>query len=52
MEFLFEDEGDGRTRMTLHDSGFPTPELRDEHTRGLPKAFGEFGRFVCIHSTQ
>jgi uncharacterized protein YndB with AHSA1/START domain len=46
MEFMFEDEGGGRTRMTLHHSGFPTPELRDEHGVGLPKAFGQFGRFV------
>ena len=46
MEFVFEDEGDGRTRMTLHHSGFPTPELRDEHGVGLPKAFGQFGLFV------
>jgi uncharacterized protein YndB with AHSA1/START domain len=46
MEFEFEDEGDGRTRMTLHHSGFPTPELRDEHGVGLPKAFSQFGLFV------
>jgi uncharacterized protein YndB with AHSA1/START domain len=46
MEFVFEDEGDGRTRMTLHHSGFPTPELRDEHGVGLPKAFGQFRLFV------
>lgn len=46
MEFVFEDEGGGRTRMTLHHSGFPTPELRDEHSVGLPKAFGQFGLFV------
>ena len=46
MEFVFEDEGGGRTRMTLHHSGFPTPELRDEHGVGLPKAFGQFGLFV------
>jgi hypothetical protein len=42
MEFGFEDNGDGRTRMTLHHSGFPSPELRDEHGRGLPKAFDQF----------
>jgi uncharacterized protein YndB with AHSA1/START domain len=46
MEFVFEDEGGSRTRMTLHHSGFPTPELRDEHGVGLPKAFGQFGLFV------
>jgi hypothetical protein len=41
MEFVFEDEGGGRTRMTLDHSGFPTPELRDEHGVGLPTAFGQ-----------
>ncbi|MGA7418850.1 MAG: SRPBCC domain-containing protein [Acidimicrobiales bacterium] len=46
MEFVFEDEGGGRTRMTLHHSGFPTPEARDEHGVGLPVAFRQFGRFV------
>ena len=46
MEFVFEDDGGVRTRMTLHHSGFPTPELRDEHGVGLPKAFGQFGLFV------
>jgi uncharacterized protein YndB with AHSA1/START domain len=52
MEFVFEDEGDGRTRMTVHHRGFPTPELRDEHGRGLPKAFDQFSRFVRNQSTQ
>lgn len=46
MEFLFEDAGAGRTRLTLHHRGFPTIDLRDEHTRGVPKAFSEFGRVV------
>jgi uncharacterized protein YndB with AHSA1/START domain len=52
MEFVFEDEGDSRTRMTLHHRGFTTPELRDEHRRGLPKAFDQFGRFVSMRSAQ
>lgn len=52
MEFVFEDEGGGRTRMTLHHRGFPTAELRDEHHRGLPEAFGQFGRFVGVQSRQ
>lgn len=50
MEFLFEEESAGRTRLTLHHRGFPTSELRDEHRRGLPKAFSEFGRFVGSRS--
>jgi uncharacterized protein YndB with AHSA1/START domain len=46
MDFVFENEDGGRTRMTLHHRGFPTSELRDEHSGGLPKAFDEFGRLV------
>ena len=38
VEFTFEDE-DGRTLMTVIQSGFPTAELRDEHGRGVPNAF-------------
>jgi uncharacterized protein YndB with AHSA1/START domain len=49
MKLSFVDEG-GRTRMTLHHSGFPTLELRDEHSRGLPEAFAQFGRFVSPRS--
>lgn len=50
MEFVFEDEGGGRTRMRLHHSGFPTAGLRDEHCVGLPKAFDQFGLFVDAQS--
>jgi uncharacterized protein YndB with AHSA1/START domain len=46
MEFLFEGAGGARTRMTLHHSGLPTTELRDEHGLGLPKAFAGFAQFV------
>jgi uncharacterized protein YndB with AHSA1/START domain len=46
MEFTFEEQGGGQTRMALHHTGFPTPELRDEHRIGLPKSFDEFGLFV------
>ena len=31
-EFTFEEQ-DGQTLMTIIQSGFPTPELRDEHQR-------------------
>ena len=50
MEFVFVDEVGGRTRMTLHHRGLPTPELRDEHRRGLPMAFGQFERFVHVQT--
>lgn len=50
MEFVFEDDGDGRTRIKLHHSGFPTAGLRDEHSVGLPKGFDLFGLFVDAQS--
>lgn len=37
-EFTFESHDQG-TRMTMRQTGFTTPELRDEHTVGLPHAF-------------
>jgi uncharacterized protein YndB with AHSA1/START domain len=52
MEFVFEEEGDGRTRVTLHHTGFSTPELREEHGIGLPKAFRQFGEFVSTRPCQ
>ncbi len=36
-EFTFEPH-DGRTLMTMIQSGFPTAELREEHGRGVPNA--------------
>jgi uncharacterized protein YndB with AHSA1/START domain len=46
MEFVFEEQ-DGKTLMRLLHRGFPTTELRDEHTRGLPEAFAQLDRFVA-----
>ena len=43
--FTFE-ERDGRTLMTVIQSGFPTPELRDEHGRGVPNAFDQLERVI------
>jgi uncharacterized protein YndB with AHSA1/START domain len=40
IEFVFEDQG-GQTLMKMIHKGFPTPELRDEHTVGLPYAFAQ-----------
>ena len=45
MEFSFE-ERDGRTVMTVTQSGFPTAELRDEHGRGVPNALARFDRAI------
>jgi uncharacterized protein YndB with AHSA1/START domain len=44
-EFTFSDH-DGRTLMTMTQTGFPTAELRDEHARGLPNAFDRLERFT------
>ena len=45
VEFTFEEQ-DGRTRMTVIQSGFPTAELRDEHGRGVPNAFARLERAI------
>jgi uncharacterized protein YndB with AHSA1/START domain len=45
VEFTFEDD-DGRTLMTVIQSGFPTAELRDEHGRGVPNAFARLERAI------
>ena len=46
MEFTFAARGEA-TLMTLTHTGFPTDELRDEHTRGLPNAFARLER-ICM----
>jgi uncharacterized protein YndB with AHSA1/START domain len=43
IEFTFEPR-DGGTLMTMIHSGFPTEELRHEHTLGLPHAFDRLER--------
>jgi uncharacterized protein YndB with AHSA1/START domain len=45
MEIVFEQQ-EGKTLMKLFHRGFPTTELRDEHRRGLPRAFTELDHFV------
>jgi hypothetical protein len=45
VEFTFEEQ-DGQTLMTVIQSGFPTPELRDEHRRGVPAAFARLERAI------
>ena len=45
IEFTFEDQ-DGKTLMTVTQSGFPTAELRDEHGRGAPNAFTRLERAI------
>ena len=43
LEFTFEPR-DGGTLMTMVQTGFPTEELREEHTISLPHAFDRLGR--------
>ncbi len=43
LEFTFEPRGAG-TLMTMVQAGFPSQELRDEHTIGLPNAFDRLDR--------
>jgi uncharacterized protein YndB with AHSA1/START domain len=45
IEFTFEEQN-GTTLMTMVHRGFPTAELRDEHTRGLPNAFAQLQRMI------
>jgi uncharacterized protein YndB with AHSA1/START domain len=45
VELTFEEQ-DGRTLMTVVQSGFPTQELRDEHGRGVPDAFERLERAI------
>ena len=43
--FTFADH-DGRTLMTMIQTGLPTADLGEEHTRGLPTAFDRLERAV------
>ena len=45
VEFTFEEQ-DGQTLMTVIQSGFPTPELREEHARGVHNALAQLGRAI------
>jgi uncharacterized protein YndB with AHSA1/START domain len=50
LEFTFE-ASHGKPLMTMSQRGFPTAELRDEHTRGLPNAFSRLGRLIQLRGT-
>lgn len=45
MEVTFEEQ-DGRTRMTIVHTGFPTAELRDDHRGGWPGFLDRLERVV------
>ena len=44
-EFTFE-ERDGKTLMTMIQRGLPTAAFREEHRRGVPRAFARFERHI------
>jgi len=46
MEVTFVEE-DGRTRLTIVQSGFPTAEVRDEFAGGWPSILDGLGRVVA-----
>jgi hypothetical protein len=45
VEFTFEEQ-DGRKLMTVIQSGFATRKLRDDHGRGVPRAFARVERTI------
>jgi uncharacterized protein YndB with AHSA1/START domain len=45
MEVILEELG-GRTRMTIHHTGFPSAEVRDEHLGGWPGFLDRLERVV------
>jgi uncharacterized protein YndB with AHSA1/START domain len=45
LEFTFENR-DGKTLMTMIQGGFPSAALRDEHERGVPRAFARLERLA------
>jgi uncharacterized protein YndB with AHSA1/START domain len=50
MEVTFEEQ-DGRTRMTIRHTGFPTAELRDDHQGGWPGFLDRLERVVNARVT-
>ena len=50
MEVTFVEE-DGRTRLTIVQSGFPTAEVRDEFAGGWPTILDGLGRVVAARAT-
>lgn len=50
VQVTFEEEN-GRTRMTIVQSGFPTAELRDEFEGGWPSILDGLGRVVSARVT-
>ena len=51
MQVTFQAEG-GRTRLTIVQSGFPTPGLRDEFADGWAGILDGLGRVVAAHAAR
>jgi uncharacterized protein YndB with AHSA1/START domain len=51
MQVTFQEEG-GRTRLTIVQSGFPTPGLRDEFAGGWAGILDELGRVVAARAAR
>jgi uncharacterized protein YndB with AHSA1/START domain len=51
LEFTFEARGDA-TVMTMVQDGFPSEDLRDEHTVGLPNAFSRLESAIASGATR
>ena len=47
MEVILEELG-GRTRMTIHHTGFPSAEVRDDHLGGWPGFLDRLERVVDV----
>jgi uncharacterized protein YndB with AHSA1/START domain len=47
LTLTFEPEGRGKTRFTLHQSGFESVESRDGHQGGWSQALDKFGAYVA-----
>jgi uncharacterized protein YndB with AHSA1/START domain len=50
LEVTFEEEAQGRTRLTILQRGFPTTGLRDEIAGGWPSILDGLGRVVAARS--
>jgi uncharacterized protein YndB with AHSA1/START domain len=46
VEITFQEQEDGKTRMTIVQRGFPSAEIRDLHEVGLPDAFDRINRVL------
>jgi uncharacterized protein YndB with AHSA1/START domain len=51
MQVTFQEEG-GRTRLTIVQSGFPTPGLRDEFAGGWAGILDGLGRVVAARAAR